>query len=77
MLPRLFLQDCIRPDQLPKYEKTTEGYFFLIRLYDGTTNPDEFTVQKLTNKLAIFISDNSLVTIHSDLIVPLKKFTDT
>lgn len=75
-IPRIYLQGSISPEHLPKYEKTQNGYFFLIRLYDTTSSREDITIQTLTNKLAIFIIDHNFVTIHSDLIVPLKKFTD-
>lgn len=76
-LPLLLVQDCMRPDQLPKYERISGGFFFLLRLYDSSSHIDAISMQGLTNKLAIFISEGTIVTIHNDLIVPLRKFAES
>ncbi len=38
-LSQLLVEDCLRPEHLPKYEKTQDGFFFLIRFYDPTFDP--------------------------------------
>lgn len=75
-LPPLLVQDCMRAEQLPKYEKTQKSYFFLVRMYDPSCHENDITIQKLTNKLAIFISGNWVITIHSERIFPLFKFAE-
>jgi magnesium transporter len=63
-LPYLLVQDTLRPEHLPKYEFTEEGHFFMLRAYDQESTDASITVQELTRKIAIFISEHRLVTIH-------------
>lgn len=63
-LPYLLVQDCLKPEHLPKFEETDEGYFLMMRSFDEKSSPDDTTVQELTRKIAIFISRNRLITIH-------------
>jgi magnesium transporter len=63
-LPYLLVQDTLRPEHLPKYEFTEEGHFFMLRAYDQESTDASISVQELTRKIAIFISDHRLVTIH-------------
>lgn len=74
-LSPLLVYDCLLPDQLPKFEHTQGNFFFLLRTYvRGQTGP--LSVPGLTNKLAIFVQGNSVVTIHKGQILPLKKITE-
>ncbi len=58
------VHDCLQPGHLPKYEKF-KGYTFIIfRVYTGTWDAEADTVQELTNKVAIFIAEGFIVTIH-------------
>lgn len=75
-LPPLLVQDCMRPEQLPKFEKTQRNFFFMVRIYDPASHGNDITIQRLTNKVAIFISENRVVTIHSERIFPLAKFAE-
>lgn len=64
-LPFLLVQDCLRPEHLPKYEETEDGHHFLMmRAYDKESPHDATTVQELTRKIALFITGDRLVTIH-------------
>jgi magnesium transporter len=64
-LPYLLVQDCLKPEHLPKYEMTEEGFHFLMmRSFDKDSKPDATTVQELTRKVALFISRERVVTIH-------------
>src|SRR5688500_10283733 len=63
-IPYLLVQDCLRPEHLPKYESTEEGHFLMMRSYDHDCSPDAISVQELTRKIALFITDNRLLTIH-------------
>lgn len=64
-LPYLIVQDCLKPEHLPKYEETEEGHHFLMmRAYDKDSNKDDTTVQELTRKIALFITNDRLITIH-------------
>jgi magnesium transporter len=63
-LPYLLVQDTLRPEHLPKYEQTEEGHFLIMRYYDPQSPQDATTIQELTRKIAFFITDNRLMTIH-------------
>ena len=64
-LPYLLVQDCLRPEHLPKYEESEEGgHFLMMRSFDNESHHHDTSVQELTRKIALFISDNRLVTIH-------------
>lgn len=55
--------DCLEPDHLPKYEVTGETVFIITRKYAPR---DDFadTIQELSSKVALFFSDDFLITIH-------------
>lgn len=64
-LPFLLVQDCLKPEHLPKYEETDEGFHFLMmRSFDKDSSIDSTTVQEMTRKVALFISPERVVTIH-------------
>lgn len=63
-LPYLLVQDCLRPEHLPKYECTDDGHFLMLRSFDEDSDRDSISVQDLTRKIALFITDGRLVTIH-------------
>jgi magnesium transporter len=63
-LPHLLVQDTLRPEHLPKYEFTDEGHFFMLRAFDKASSEASTTVQELTRKIAIFITEHRIVTIH-------------
>ncbi len=60
------VQDCLEPQHLPKVENLEDGnYTFLVlRGYDPQCHHDADTVRELTNKLAVFIGENFLITVH-------------
>ena len=63
-LPYLLVQDCLRPEHLPKYECTDDGHFLMLRSFDEDSKRDSISVQDLTRKIALFITEGRLVTIH-------------
>ncbi len=64
-LPFLLVQDCLKPEHLPKYEETEDGFHFLMmRAFDKDSDDQSTTVQELTRKIALFISHERVVTIH-------------
>lgn len=75
-LPVHYLYDCIRPEELPKYEKAGKVFFFLLRIYDTTPSSNEISIPKLSNKLAIFIYEGKVITLHNEEIKALRKFID-
>lgn len=75
-LPFLLVQDCLKPEHLPKYEETEEGdHFLMMRAFDKESETDATTVQELTRKMALFISQDRLVTIHRVELPCLEKVT--
>lgn len=63
-LPYLLVQDCLRPEHLPKFEESEEGDFLMLRSFDTESRSDHTSVQDLTRKIALFITENRLITIH-------------
>jgi magnesium transporter len=63
-LPYLLAQDTLHPEHLPKYELSVEGHFLMMRSFDKESGPLATTVQELTRKIALFITDERLLTIH-------------
>lgn len=64
-LPYLLVQDCLKPEHLPKYEESESGgHFLMMRSFDKDSHQDDTSVQELTRKIALFIDNNRLVTIH-------------
>jgi magnesium transporter len=63
-LPYLLIQDVMRPEHLPKFEETDSGCFLMLRSFDVDARFDGINVQDLTRKIAIFIRDNTIITIH-------------
>lgn len=72
------VNDCLQPGHLPKYERFKGYTFIIVRVYYPTKNNEEEadTVQELTNKVAIFISDKYIITIHRNEWEPLNVITD-
>lgn len=63
-LPYLLVQDTLRPEHLPKYESADDGHFLMMRSYDVDSGAGATTVQELTRKIALYISEDRLVSIH-------------
>lgn len=59
------ISDCLQPGHLPKYEEFSGYTFIILRVYTPVPNiANADTIQALTNKIAIFISDSFIITIH-------------
>ena len=63
-LPYLLVQDTLRPEHLPKFEEAENGSFLMMRSFDKECSLEDTTVQGLTRKIALFINDNRVITIH-------------
>jgi magnesium transporter len=63
-LSYLLVQDTLRPEHLPKYEETENGHFLMMRSFDSDCNFEDMTVQGLTRKIALFVKDNKVITLH-------------
>lgn len=60
------VRDCLQPEHLPKYEydEDTNVHFLILRFYSHDFNNRMATIQEITDKIAIFCTDNLLITIH-------------
>ncbi len=58
------VKDCMEPEHLPKYELDDDKHFLILRFYSHNFNSTMTTIQELTNKLAIFFTDDYIITVH-------------
>lgn len=63
-LPYLLVQDCLRPEHLPKYEKSDDAHFLMMRSFDADYQNHDTSIQELTRKIALFITKDKLISIH-------------
>jgi magnesium transporter len=60
----IFVQDCLDPTHLPKFERQGSTVFLIVRLYDAESPEGADTIQSLTRKVALFMGNDFVVTIH-------------
>ena len=58
------LNDCLQPGHLPKYEPFRNHTFIILRFHITHTDREADTVEEITNKVAIFIGENYILTLH-------------
>lgn len=58
------VQDCLDPEHLPKFEKLSTYSFIILRAYDEKSHIDSDAVEELTRKIAIFYTNQFVITIH-------------
>lgn len=58
------VEDSLEPEHLPKFERHGEHSFVILRSFDDSSSAEADSVQELTNKIAIFIGPDFIVTIH-------------
>lgn len=58
------VRDCMEPEHLPKYEFVDDVNFLILRFYSRDEGKRSTTIQDVTNKIAIFFTDQFLITIH-------------
>ena len=63
--------DCLQPGHLPKYEAFHDHTFIILRVCFTQPASEADTVQELTSKIAVFISDKFIITIHRKHWAPL------
>jgi magnesium transporter len=58
--------DCMQPEHLPKYEydEDNEVHFLILRYFAHDAQNNVSSIQELTNKIAIFASNEVVITIH-------------
>lgn len=59
-----FVQDCLDPSHLPKFERLGSTTFVIVRLFDEESPSEADTVQSLTRKIAIFVGPDFIITAH-------------
>ena len=59
-----WLEDCIDPNHLPKFEDNGNLKFFLTRLNTSTERLILNTISDVSTKLGIFLKDNLILTVH-------------
>ena len=60
---KILLIDSLQEGHLPKFERLDSGYFMILRSF--TSNQyQKFSVNSFSNKIAFFVFDNRLITIH-------------
>lgn len=69
-LEKKVLLNCLDSDYLPHVEYYGGTRFLILRLMEPGSKPDADSVQELTTKIAIFLAESSVVTIHR---LPLKE----
>jgi len=63
-IPLAALDECTAPLHLPKHQRLGPTTFVITRVYDEESAPEAHAFFELTRKLAIFLSDRLLVTVH-------------
>lgn len=58
------VQDCLDPEHLPKFEKLSTYSFIILRAHDEKAPGEADTVEELTRKIAIFYTDQFVITVH-------------
>lgn len=58
------ITDSLQPEHLPKFERIGKVSFAILRAYDERATWEADTVQELTRKTAILVSDEFVITIH-------------
>ncbi len=58
------IKDSLEKGHLPKYEKSNQVDFFIFRAYTSDVNLQIDEVEEMSNKIAFFILEDKLVTIH-------------
>ncbi len=70
------LEDSLQHGHLPKLEKIPDYTFILLRAYSAGHEDVATSVTELSNKIAFFVNDRRLITIHRTPFAFLDKFTD-
>lgn len=58
------VQDSLQPEHLPKFEWIDGTIFVILRVFDPRSKFDADSIQEISNKVALFVSKDSIVTIH-------------
>lgn len=58
------VQDCLDPQHLPKHERIEAMTFVIVRAFDETAGSTAETTQQISRKVAIFMREGLVLTIH-------------
>lgn len=67
--------DCLQPGHLPKYEEFDNHIFIILRLCYTQPASEADSVQELTSKIAIFMAEHFIITIHRKEWLPVEKIS--
>ena len=56
--------DCLQPGHLPKYEQMKNYVFIILRVYHPDKDIEADSVLELTNKVAVFMGSDFIITVH-------------
>ncbi len=71
------LEDILEHGHLPKFENVSSDYSFIIlRAYSANDTDNVTSVGELSNKIAFFINQSGLITVHRATFGFLKEMTD-
>ena len=80
-LHKALVEDSLQPEHLPKFETVGETQFVILRIFSVIAPKEADTIQELTDKIAVFIGTNFIITIHRrdyDFLHKIKtKYVDT
>lgn len=63
-IPLRPLYNCLDPELLPRFEKMQDMVFIILRVPDPQMSADAETLQEITTKIAVFIKNDLIMTIH-------------
>jgi magnesium transporter len=63
-LKKMLVHDSVQFGHLPKYEKTDDYHFLILRGYTASSGQRLTTIPELSNKIAFFFNEQRLITIH-------------
>lgn len=75
-LNKILLIDSLQIGHLPKFERLENGYFMILRSYTSNINLEN-SVGDFSNKIAFFIENKRIITIHNKPFSFLTKISDT
>jgi magnesium transporter len=58
------VQDSLDPEHLPKIERFDGRTFVIVRAFDEGCGDDAVTVQEVSRKVAIFLAEGTMVSVH-------------
>jgi len=71
-----FLEDSLKSGHLPKLENTAAYTFMILRAYTASEDEKAIEVGQISNKIAFFVNNEALITIHRASFSFLNKLPD-